>query len=139
MVLVVGFQALKLLPLVQEINQLTAIDLKKANCQVKFGIVSQLLDDVICCQQVLAWNSAIRGAHHGEGFARSCLTVSEAGSVRALEKAINEGLHTLVKDHLVVVGGLKTIVKSVLVLLTVLCEIDPLLNFFQNESLRTCN
>lgn len=103
MVFVVGLKALKLLSLVEQVNQLTSIDFKKPNGKVKLRIVHQFLNDLIRSQDVLTRHSAIRSTHHGEGLARPSLTIGKACGIGPVKETVDQGLHTLLEDHLVVV------------------------------------
>jgi hypothetical protein len=68
MIFVVGFQALKFLAVIEKVNELRSIDFKKTNGKVELGKVSQFLNNLDCCKQILTWDPTIRGTHHGEGL-----------------------------------------------------------------------
>ena len=89
------FSAVNKLSVVQQIKQLPAVNLVKANEKLQLRKVLKLLDYVKCCQQVQTRHASVTLSHHGVGFATSSLTVSKTGGLGSLESAMDKGLNAL--------------------------------------------
>ena len=118
--------AFNLGPLVEQVEQFSAIDLVKGNRKFEALVLLEQLDDVVRGQGVHSADRAVRRAHHRERLARSSLPVRETCGFGSRERLSNQWLYALLIERLVVSSMLEDIVESEVVLLDVLGEIDLL-------------
>jgi hypothetical protein len=80
--------------IVEQVVELSAVDLVEGHKQSELGIGLEKVAQVIGCQKVETRIGAILSTHHSESFPRACLAIGEACSLCALEGALNQRLHT---------------------------------------------
>mmetsp|Transcript_23584 Transcript_23584/g.23250 ORF Transcript_23584/g.23250 Transcript_23584/m.23250 type:complete len:230 (-) Transcript_23584:22-711(-) len=133
--LFVVFSAVNELPIVEEIEQLAAVDFVEGDLQHQLRIVVQGSNDVEGSQQVEPWDCPVIGPHHSESFPTSRLSVSKACSLRSLESTINQWFHTQIIDSLVVNIIIKDVVKVKVMFFNILCQINFIFEFLDHHML----
>ena len=81
--------------LVEQIEELAAVNLVEAHLQIVVWELAQKLDRIYSSQKVQARHSAIVCAHHRERFTRASLAIGETSGISAFKSALHERLHAL--------------------------------------------
>lgn len=86
------------LPVVQQVVELSTVDLVKREIQTHLRITLKKVADVKSCQQIQTRVASIGLAHHGESLSTSSLPVSEASGLSPSECVLYQRLHTYLID-----------------------------------------
>lgn len=127
--------AVNQLSVVQQVIELTAVNLIERDVQAEVLIALQEVADVKGGKQVESWIGPVGGAHHGEGLPTPSLTISKASGIGTMKSAFDQGLDAnlinleskLINSdftYLIIISlFIKHIVKIEIVLLNVLCQV----------------
>mmetsp|Transcript_98463 Transcript_98463/g.246720 ORF Transcript_98463/g.246720 Transcript_98463/m.246720 type:complete len:239 (+) Transcript_98463:546-1262(+) len=139
------FSCVQELTIVQQVEELAAIDLVESNMHAEMAVilVSQALKQVTGGQEENSRGTfAVRHAlylplvrpHHREGLAAACLPISEACALGALEDGINHRPYTRVVQLLVGDVIVEGLIKQEVVLFDIACEVHLELRLPYNDS-----
>mmetsp|Transcript_64337 Transcript_64337/g.104070 ORF Transcript_64337/g.104070 Transcript_64337/m.104070 type:complete len:272 (-) Transcript_64337:223-1038(-) len=123
------------LPIIQEIKQLSAVDLVESDEYSEMGVflAADQPENVLGGQKknagrpLLEWkpfHQPFWRSHHRERFSTASLPVRKAGALCTLEDSIDDGLHTGSVELLVADCLVEGFIKQEVVLLNILCEVN---------------
>mmetsp|Transcript_46960 Transcript_46960/g.135290 ORF Transcript_46960/g.135290 Transcript_46960/m.135290 type:complete len:243 (+) Transcript_46960:802-1530(+) len=132
------------LPIVQQVEQLSTIDLIERDIQAQVAEVlgAQATEQVTRRQQkdargaldvANAFDLALVRAHHRERLAAASLTIGKASTLRAAEHCVDDRPYGCIVQLLVRHVLVEGLVKQKVVFLHITCEVDLELRFAHND------
>lgn len=89
-----------LLPIVQEIVELPAVDLVERYMEGQVLVALQVVADVEGSQEVQPWVLSVLRAHHSVSFSTTGLAIGKASRLSPCKGALNQWLYTDLVDLL---------------------------------------
>ena len=123
------------LPVIQQVEQLSAVYLVEGKIELEVRVHVQQLDDVVCSEQVQAGNLPVTSPHHRECFPTASLSIGKAGRLCAFESFRDERQDAFLVNTLIIGIIIVSIIKGEQVLLNILRQIDfhPTWNKFETK------
>ena len=112
------------LPIVQQIIELAAVDFIKRYPQLQVGVLVEQVDDIVRRQKVQTGHLAVSGSHHSPSLTAARLPIGKTSCLVPLECLSNERQDASVVDSLIVRIAIKAIIDAEMVLFNVFGKIN---------------